>query len=955
MTDPETLALQRQIAELQAQLAARQATAAAPSPIASAPGDGAHFAQAVSAGGHVIGRDFVQIVRQSVFRSEDPAEAQSVIAHYLDALARELAGIKLGGIDPAASDGRREPLQLADVYVPLDSQLRIPASSSLTDWLARRRRGEGERNAGEQPDEKTRAVSLLEALAQHRRLGVIGSAGSGKSTFAASVLLALAQAWQGHAQELARLGEHWQHGALLPIRVVLRRFAEWLPAGVAGARAGDLWQFIGQDLADSGYGLSARTIDYVQRIAREHGALIVFDGLDECGSEARRQRVVAAVEELMRSAGKRCRFVLTARPYAWPGGAQPEAGVYALAELDKAQIAQFIGGWYAALVRRAWLPPGEAGRKRDDLLAASQRRDLLPLARNPLLLTLMTTLHANRGRLPDDRADLYDESVELLLLRWNQQIGADRALLEALDTPGIKLSDLRAVLERLAFEVHQEDSGSGTALLASNAEAPSHSAEIGEGRLLAAFRPLLKNDHNKAAIVVDYIEKRAGLLVGQGERAGERKFVFPHRTFQEFLAACYLTTRSDFAARCRALALAAPGHWQVVLPLAARIAKAERGASAADRLICCQTVHEFRRDRQPQAAEWACAVLAGLQLLEIGMAAMRMDAGTNAIARRVAGWLVELLPIPPQDGGLPAQQRALAGDILAQLGDPRFDAQRLFLPADDWLGFVHIAADADFRIGTRRADSEKVRRASDYSPADYERNDQPTPTPEFYFGRYLVTVAQFRAFVEATGHELHDARALHDAENRPVRLITWYEAVKYCEWLHERLHSDGAFARLPLAALVRAQGWQVTLPSELEWEKAARGGLVAAVYPWGDEFDANRANVDKTGIGDTTAVGAFPPNAYGLYDCAGNLWEWTRSLWGEGLDKPDFLYPYHADDAKREDLAAGEDILRVVRGGSWSLRRVSARCAVRLRRFPYYWLDNGGFRVLLRRSPVSLL
>ena len=675
--------------------------------VSTGSGNGATFAGPVSAGGDVVGRDFVQIIRQSVFRSEDPAEAQSVIAHYLDALARELAGIKLGGIDPAASDGRREPLQLADVYVPLDSQLRIPASSSLADWLARRRRGEGERNAGEQPDEELRAVSLLEALAQHRELG----------------------------------------------------------------------------------------------------ALIVFDGLDECGSEARRQRVVAAVEELMRSAGKRCRFVLTARPYAWPGGAQPEAGVYALAELDKAQIAQFIGGWYAALVRRAWLPLGEAERKRDDLLAASERPDLLPLARNPLLLTLMTTLHANRGRLPDDRADLYDESVELLLLRWNQQIGADRALLEALDTPGIKLSDLRAVLERLAFEVHQEDSGSGTALLASNAEAPSHSAEIGEGRLLAAFRPLLNDDHNKAAIVVDYIEKRAGLLVGQGERAGERKFVFPHRTFQEFLAACYLTTRSDFAARCRALALAAPGHWQVVLPLAARIAKAERGASAADRLICCQTVHEFRRGRQPQAAEWACAVLAGLQLLEIGMAAMRMDAGTNAIARRVAGWLVELLPIPPQDGGLPAQQRALAGDILAQLGDPRFDAQRLFLPADDWLGFVHIAADADFRIGTRRADSEKVRRASDYSPADYERNDQPTPTPEFYFGRYLVTVAQFRAFVEATGHELHDARALHDAENRPVRRVTWYEAVKYCEWLHERLHSDGAFADLPLAALVRAQGW----------------------------------------------------------------------------------------------------------------------------------------------------
>jgi len=188
-----------------------------------------------------------------------------------------------------------------------------------------------------------------------------------------------------------------------------------------------------------------------------------------------------------------------------------------------------------------------------------------------------------------------------------------------------------------------------------------------------------------------------------------------------------------------------------------------------------------------------------------------------------------------------------------------------------------------------------------------------------------------------------------------VRGITWYEAVKYCEWLHERLHSDGAFARLPLAALVRAQGWQVTLPSELEWEKAARGGLVAAVYPWGDEFDANRANVDETGIGDTTAVGAFPPNAYGLYDCASNIWEWTRSLWGKRWDKPDFLYPYHADDAKREAHAARKDMRRVVRGGSWILHRDLARCAVRNWRPPHGWNDYGGFRVLLRRSPVSLL
>ena len=413
---------------------------------------------------------------------------------------------------------------------------------------------------------------------------------------------------------------HWTHGALFPIRVVLRRFAEQLPAGDRPARAGDLWDFIGRDLKASGYGLSDRIVDYVQRMARKTGALILLDGLDECGSGATRARVLAAVDEIVRSAGPKCRFLLTARPYAWPGGPDPKQGVYALAELNDDQIQQFIRGWYDALVRRRWLSPGEGERKMADLLDARQRPDLAPLARNPLLLTLMATLHANRGRLPDDRADLYNESVDLLMLRWNRQIGADKALLEELAIPTLKLSDLREVLEELAFHVHAENVGQdGT-------------ADIGEGRLLRAFRPLLSNSWDKSAVVVDYIEKRAGLLIGQGEKDGERQFAFPHRTFQEFLAACHLAAKDDFTGECVRLARAAPGHWQVVLPLAARVAKAERGASAADELIGGSSIADYRKRRQPVVDDWTCALLAGTQLREIGLGAIRQRERTGAIA-----------------------------------------------------------------------------------------------------------------------------------------------------------------------------------------------------------------------------------------------------------------------------------------------------------------------------------
>jgi formylglycine-generating enzyme required for sulfatase activity len=710
---------------------------------------------------------------------------------------------------------------------------------------------------------------------------------------------------------------------------VLRRFAEQLPPGDKPAHAGDLWAFIARGLDESGYGLSTETMKYVQRIARNHGALILLDGLDECGDQVRRERVLGGVQELMKNAGSKCRFILTARPYAWPDGPEPEQGVYALADLNEDQIEQFIRAWYAALVTRKWLNTGEATRKRDDLLDARHRRDLLPLCQNPLLLTLMAMLHTNRGRLPDDRADLYNESVDLLMLRWNRQIGADKALLDELALPSLKLSDLREVLEQLAFRVHEENVGrEGT-------------ADIGEDRLVRAFRPLLSDSRDKAALVVDYIEKRAGLLIGQGEKHGEPQFTFPHRTFQEFLAACYLASQGNLNEEGVRLAHQHLGHWQEVLVLAARQAKSDRGASLADAMIGGEAFDPT--SASAVGGDFARAVVGAEQLLEIGLANLASSKPRDSIRKRVASWLV---------GGLQAVEhvpeprgRAHIGDRLAALGDPRFDPQRFHLPDDGLLGFVRIPADPQFRIGTRKADVKRVKQIIDSDVPDDEIKDAPTPTPGFYIARYPVTVAQFRVFVDTSGFEIGDGDALRDPDNRPVRWVSWHEALAYCDWLNQSLASS-APEPSPIAELVREQGWRVALPSELEWEKAARGGLSDAVFSWGDTPDPNRANYSHTGIDSTSAVGCFPANGFGLFDMIGNVWEWTRSR-----DAP---YPYRADDGREPAQPQSGDSM-VVRGGSWFFNRDYARCACRFRFRPDFRLNDFGFRVVLRSPPVGSL
>ena len=221
--------------------------------------------------------------------------------------------------------------------------------------------------------------------------------------------------------------------------------------------------------------------------------------------------------------------------------------------------------------------------------------------------------------------------------------------------------------------------------------------------------------------------------------------------------------------------------------------------------------------------------------------------------------------------------------------------------------------------------------------------------------RYPVTVAQFRAFAEnndafAPGHP----SSLSGTDNHPVVWVTWHEARAYCDWLTKKLRG---WRQTPeaLRELLLGEGgrprWQVSLPSEAEWEKAARGPT-QRIYPWDGSIEANRANYHETGLGGTSSVGCFPGgrSPFEMEDMSGNVWEWTRSLWGKEIGDPTFEYPYCPDDG-REDLKAPDSVARVLRGGSFLDIDQDVRTASRNRFDPDERNFNIGFRVVL--SPFS--
>ncbi len=304
------------------------------------------------------------------------------------------------------------------------------------------------------------------------------------------------------------------------------------------------------------------------------------------------------------------------------------------------------------------------------------------------------------------------------------------------------------------------------------------------------------------------------------------------------------------------------------------------------------------------------------------------------IRQRVIDRLVSAL----RDDRIKAPVRARSGEVLAELGDPRPEAMTLAGMQFCWV------PPGPFLMGSLNSDK-------DAWEDEYEQHEVNVDTP-YGMARFPVTVAQFAEYAEKSGVQPGDPDALRGAGNAPVVWVNWHEANAFCEWLTEVWHEE---QKLP-------RDWAVRLPSEAEWEKAARGDLevasglpvtlrvlptwkgpsakikdAARKYPWGSEFDRERANAQIT-IGRASAVGCFPRGAspYGVEELSGNVWEWTRSPWAK--------YPYKDRDSPE---VSDSNARGVVRGGAFDLTPWYVRCAFRYGFEPAVRFVFIGFRVVV--------
>jgi len=426
-------------------------------------------------------------------------------------------------------------IRLHQVYTPIDIWTDDPVNDSVQEHKLNTRWYRAINS-----DLHDERKSTLEAIATYPLLVLTGGAGSGKSTLGQFITTALAYACDSAAEKrekvngLDLMGTSWIHGELLPIYVSLRDFcnAKTFPSSLTRSNASSLLNYIKENAGSFAPHLEAYLTNTK---VNTHGTLLVLDGLDEVYAEKDRMIIRQTIEKWV-DTFPTCRVLVTSRTYAYHKNAKWRLSERfksaELAPFTRKQIVAYIERWYcmAASTRPSSLGgPNQATVNATHLAQDLKQnihvnKSLLPLARHPLMLALLTLIHEDYKNLPNKRAELYAQTVELLD-RWNIPSPSDK-LHEKL--AHLDLERMRAALKMIAFDLHSQQESyqryPSTIKRSQLIEKLGFQDKVGDG--LGA----------RVADVADYLATRNGILVSDTHE----HYRFPHLSIQEYLCACAL-------------------------------------------------------------------------------------------------------------------------------------------------------------------------------------------------------------------------------------------------------------------------------------------------------------------------------------------------------------------------------------------------------------------------------
>ncbi|MDY6933129.1 MAG: SUMF1/EgtB/PvdO family nonheme iron enzyme [Spirochaetota bacterium] len=610
-----------------------------------------------------------------------------------------------------------------------------------------------------------------------------------------------------------------------------------------------------------------------KKLLNNNRGIILLDGLDEVADEDARIKTCRWIDDA-RKKYVHTRFVITSRLAGYMGKSRLEGQPVlelSIQNFTPDEIKSFLIRWFES-VEAAMLPDAEdawmkKGREQALQLVEEieKSESIKKLAVNPLLLQIIALVRRDRGTvLPQRRVELYQECVNVLLEKWDMAKGLD-ILLSA--------SQARRILQPVALWLHEKEK-ERHAPLKEIIDLIKEPLEI-IGKSGIDPQKLLYNIRDRAGIFTGYSESEYG---------------FSHLSFQEFIAAEHIRNT-------RQLNILTDNYnnrwWREVTLLCLGL---DNPSIIEDFMKIIIQTEAFKSDITliTDAIDDSIIKPAKPFIEAVNNHDLSDDVKRNAI---------RILKHVSSTG---------ARVDIPTYEDAEIEQRQMFIINDIDNSKMALIPEGDFLYGSREDD--KVAGSS-------EKPQRVINLPSFYMDVFPVTNKQFCSFLNSTNpgeknlnkwinlegsfrkekcrirKERNKYIVEKGYEEHPVIYVSWYGANAYAKWAGKRL------------------------PTEQEWEKASRG-TDGRIYPWGGEFNRKLCNTDESGRGGTSPVDEYPDgkSPYGCYDMAGNVWEWTASLYDEYRDA------------------------YVLRGGSWGIDRDYCRCAARFNSVPLDRYDDVGFR-----------